>query len=152
MEYVRDSFRGEALSLKGATFFSLNPFQVINIFFNNFFGDIIFSQGLDVLITDREHLSFFVYNLYLGIPSILFFFYSFTLKNDDSKFKNLIYIAGIIFTIFLFISFGNYTPIFSILFNYLPGFNFLRYPIKLFIFWAICTLCSLYYATLKYIL
>lgn len=128
LEYVKNTFRGNVLSYAGATFWSLHPFQLLQIVFNNFFGDLYNSSGIYVLLTDKKNLNFLIYNLYIGTPCLYIIIYAFFKKD------NKVNILGIMALFFALISLGKYTPFFSLLFNYLPGFNILRYPIKLFIF------------------
>lgn len=128
MDYIRESFRGEELSYKGATFWSLHPLQLTNLVFNNLWGNPYKQTGIYYLLTDRVNLNFLIYNLYLGSPCLLIAGYSLGRKKVE------VYILFFLAVLFTFLSFGHYSPLYSFLFEYFPGFNQLRYPVKLFIF------------------
>lgn len=124
IDYVRESFRGDSLSFNGATFWSLNPLHLLNLIFNNFFGNIFTYKGLFPILEKN----FFIYNLYLGFNVFIFTLFGI---NKNNKKTLILFCIGIIF---LILSFGKFTPIYKLLYNYLPGISFLRYPIKLLIF------------------
>ena len=59
-------------------------------------------------------------------------------KNEiNGHTKSKIIFWACIFILFLIISLGSQTPVFTTLFNVLPGFNMIRYPVKTF---SICIL------------
>jgi hypothetical protein len=128
LEYIKTTFRGSALSFTGVTFWSLHPLQLFQLVFNNFFGDLVNNNGIYVLLTDKKNLNFLIYNLYIGTPSLYLIAYALFKKDKRSIF------LGLLALFFTLVSLGKYTPFFSLLYNYLPGFNVSRYPVKLFLF------------------
>lgn len=124
LDYVKNSFRGQSLTFNGATMWSMSSIQLVHLIFNNFFGNIFSYNGIFHYIDS----TFLVYNLYIGFNVFFLILIGIDLKDR----KNIV--LFILFIIFTILSFGKHTPVYEFFFNYIPGFSFLRYPIKLFIF------------------
>lgn len=85
-------------------------------------------------------------NAYVGLlPVMLLLVYIFSKKNKRSTFWLVLSI------LFLVIAFGAQTPIRTLLYNYLPGFNLFRFPSLFRLFFIICILLfsASYYDSLK---
>lgn len=126
VELSRLSVRSEGLSYWQAGTWSLHPFDLIEFFLPDQYG----------LATDFE--KYWKYQNWLksiymgGIPFILAMFF---LKRWDLRAKGFL----ILFLISLGLAMGSNTLFHHFLYDYLPFFNKLRYPVK-FIFLAIIIL------------
>jgi hypothetical protein len=58
LDYIKNTFRGNALSYNGATFWSLHPVQLLQLVFNNLFGDLFNNGGINYLLTDKKKSEF----------------------------------------------------------------------------------------------
>lgn len=124
LEMVLLSTRTSGLKFTHATSLSLGPHELLNLILPYFTGDFI----------AKTHFWFgqsWLESIYSGILPILFAFISIIFIRRRIVF----FFAGEIF-IFLLLSFGKLLPIYQILYNYLPGFNMIRYPVKFFSFVA----------------
>jgi hypothetical protein len=130
IELLKTTERRDGVTLEYATFSSLHPLQLINLAFNNFFGNPFYNNGISQLLrsSEKDHV-LLIYNLYVGLISITFLFYSFYKFKTNKK---VIYLSTLFFLFFL-IALGRHSFIFNLFYNYLPGFNAARYSIKLFI-------------------
>ncbi len=128
LEFLKTTRRNDSLDLEIATIWSLHPLQLLNMCFSNFFGNLFYTKGISRLISTDRDLTFLIYNLYFGFVPIILSIYS--LIRKDRKALFLFFIA----IVFTFCSFGKYSPVYEIFFNYFPGFQATRYPAKLFIF------------------
>jgi hypothetical protein len=97
LEFIFSTKRGSGVDLSTAMSFSLNPKQLIMVFFNNFLSDNYFTRGISPLAS--SDFSFFLYNLYLGIPALILSFYSFSAKEDKKK---AFYLYWSLFSTFVF--------------------------------------------------
>ena len=79
---------------------------------------------------DREYA--FGIGLFVFVFALIYGF-QFFLKNYKN-YSKIIWPISIIFTYFIFILLGDTFSLFSILFNYVPGFNSIRYPSRYVIF------------------
>jgi hypothetical protein len=125
VEMVLLSTRTSGLKFTHATSLSLGPHELLNLILPFFTGNFI----------AKSHFWFgqsWLESIYLGILPILFAFISiiFLIR------KRIVLFFAIIIFIFLLLSFGNLFPIYQILYNYLPGFSMIRYPVKFFSFAA----------------
>jgi len=125
LELVQTTRRYTGMDVDIATTWSLHPIQLLQLAFDNLFGTVIDSRGISVLLTNKDKFGFFIYNLYIGIPAIFLALYALYKKDKKAIFFSIIALIFIIFSL------GNFTPIYKVLYNYLPGFSLLRYPIKL---------------------
>jgi hypothetical protein len=123
IEFVKTTKRGLGVNLEASINWALHPLQLIQIIFSNFFGTLYDEVGIYKII----YPNFLVYNLYIGLPALLLCIYGINFKDH----KSILFF--IIFFLFTIISFGNITPLYGILYHYLPLFNSLRFPIKMFI-------------------
>lgn len=146
MEFIKHSVRAEGLNITDASIWSLNPLQLVSLIVPNFFENLRNGFSITSLIGDSERgYGILVKEIYMGgiilflsiiaVSSIFF-----KEKNNEISLKIVFWLF--IFLLFLILSSGTQTPVFSVGFNLLPGFNMIRYPLKLF---SICvfTLCIL---------
>jgi hypothetical protein len=125
LELFSHSIRGRGLSFHEATTWSFSPKDVLLFFFNDAYG---------YFINKEKYWSnqCWLKTLYTGgLPFILSIIY-FSLGRGRKLFAALIVIS-------VFLSLGQYNPLYSLLFNYVPLFGGLRYPVK-FLYIAILTL------------
>lgn len=130
LEFVSSTRRASGINFEAAEDLSVHPLQLLLLLFNNLFGDNFYSRGISPLASTG--ISFFIYNLYIGFPAFLLSLYSIIKKKQ----KTILLLF--VFTFFLLISLGKYTPVFEFFYNYIPGFNMFRFPIKFFIFPVFC--------------
>ncbi len=126
IEFIHSTKRGSGIELNVAMMFSINPWHLFMLLFNNLYGDNYLDRGISPLAAGD--FSFFLYNLYIGFPAFLLAIYSFFQKEEKTKF--LLFIA----VFFLLLALGKYTPLYQFLYNYFPGINLVRYPVKFFVF------------------
>jgi hypothetical protein len=121
------SIRSEGLPYKEAGTWSLHPFDLIEFFVPDQYG----------VQTDlKKYWAFqsWLKTIYMGgIPFILALFF---IKNWDRRVQGLLFL----FFISLGLAMGKNALFHHFLYDYLPFFNKLRYPVK-FIFLAILVLC-----------
>jgi len=111
------------LSFEKVTFWSFHPRNVVNFFLPFFYGPPILRShdGPSPLTQDWLLLS------YLGVlPAILFLISIIFRKDKTTAFFKISFILGLI------LIFGKFTPIYRILCSCMPGFSFLRFPVKFF--------------------
>ena len=117
LEMVRLSIRNIGFSFYEATRWSLNWKELIYIFLPDFFW-----RGAKFYYEDQNWLK----SIYLGIiPLVLVFFY-FTGKD-----RRRIWF-GLLLLIPLLMALGRNTPLYKILFAYIPGLNKIHYPVKFY--------------------
>jgi hypothetical protein len=116
-EFSYFSIRGDGLSKEFASSFSLHPYQLISVFFPFFFGFGETYWGKGNFIED---------SLYAGIFPIFFCGYALLRKKN----KYVLPILTLL-VISLIYSFGKYTPVWSVLYYYIPGFNLFRTPARI---------------------
>ena len=125
LELFSHSIRGRGLSFHEATTWSFSPKDMLLFFFNDAYGYFI---NKDKYWSNQCWLK----TLYTGgLPFILSLLYF--LLGRGRK----LYAALIVSSVFL--SLGQYNPLYPLLFNYVPLFGGLRYPVK-FLYIAILTL------------
>lgn len=137
MEFVKLSSRSSGLNYILASRWSLEPKYIINFFVPFFFGNPINGtfSGTD---------QFWTSSCYTGIFSFLFvFILLFYLKNLDSLEKrgqSLFFYLLLITSIIL--ALGEYTHLYKLFYNYIPGFKMIRYP-SVIIYIAVFSISSL---------
>lgn len=139
-EFLSKTRRGSGINFEGATLFSMNPLQLLNTIFYNFFGDLYQLVGFFKFISNDER--FFIYNLYLGLFVVLVSFFPFKFRQKSEEKKelsgNLYFILMASFILFTIISLGHFSPLYRFLYDYLPVFSNLRFPIKIFFLPVFC--------------
>jgi len=125
LEMVLLSTRTSGLKFTHATSLSLGPHELLNLILPYFTGNFI----------EKNHFWFgqsWLESIYSGILPLLFAFIAIIFLRKE---RIVLFFAGIIL-IFILLSFGKLFPIYQILYQYLPGFSMIRYPVKFFSFVA----------------
>jgi len=115
-QYTGLSTRNEGVSYAWATTYSLPPQNFITLFLPNFFGNPINDSYWGMW--NYWELSF-----YMGVPTLLLIplAYHFR-KNPYVKFFSILALISLILAL------GKYTPIYWVLWKFIPGFDILRVP------------------------
>ncbi|MCX5701192.1 MAG: YfhO family protein [Candidatus Omnitrophica bacterium] len=123
-EFVKLSSRSQG-GFEMATQWSFPPRDIINFIMPFFYGSLQFqSEG-----PMRQDWLLFSY---LGILPLVLFFIAFIFRKDKfSMFFRFIFILGLIFV------YGRFTPAYEFFYKVIPGFGFIRYPIKFFFISAV---------------
>lgn len=123
MEFVKLSSRSSGLNYILASRWSLEPEYIINFFVPFFFGNPINGtfSGTD---------QFWTSSCYTGVFSFLFvFILLFYLKKLDSPEKpGQSIFFYLLFIISITLALGEYTHLYKLFYNYIPGFKMIRYP------------------------
>ena len=124
LELIRESRSKFPIPLQLAGDWSLNPWQLINLFF---LDREVVTEGLNgVALLFVTQLPLFV-SYYVGaiaLPGIFLWFFYASWKER----LTLLIVMGSS----LLLAFGQYTPLYAFLFRILPGFQLFRYPEKFF--------------------
>jgi uncharacterized membrane protein YfhO len=111
------------LDFTTATDGSLQPIQLITLFIPKFFGSIDGDMtGLPFWL-GSAHYHYWETCIYVGIVPLLFVLAGIFLAKDRKRF----FFVGLA-ALSLLLCFGKYTPLYKLLFYYLPGFNKFRIP------------------------
>tara|TARA_B100000315_G_scaffold41491_1_gene36406 strand:+ start:27304 stop:29742 length:2439 start_codon:yes stop_codon:yes gene_type:complete len=124
LELAGLSSRGSGVSFDEAVQWSFNPIRIIEFLFPFPFGKIIpeYTYYGQFLTNNSLNLPWTL-NVYMGVIPVFFAFISILRKKYSYPF--------IILTIlFIFLSFGKYTPLYYLFFKFMPVFNMFRYPEK----------------------
>ncbi len=122
------SIRGKGISFEEATIWSFSPKDFLLFFLPDAYGYFVDIKKYWVT-------QCWLKTLYAGglpfILSILFFIL------PNSKYQNRnIYISLMIFSLFL--SLGKYSPLYRFVFEHIPFFNGIRYPVKFLYIFILC--------------
>ena len=127
LELSRLSIRATGLPYPEAGLWSLHPWDWIEFFLPDQYG---LSSDVESFWSFQSWLK----TIYMGVIPFLFSF--FLLKGN----KRLFYGFLILFIVSMLISIGVNTPLHRFLYDYMPFFNKLRYPVK-FIFLGVLVIC-----------
>lgn len=124
IELVLQSRRQEGIPYPEAISWSLNPWSLLNLVF--------LDKSVDMGVGDGTQLFFdrdipLLVSHYFGV--ILFFGITFWFHNSSVREKLTF---GLVFVVSLVLAFGNFTPIYPLLYKSVPVFRAFRYPEKLF--------------------
>lgn len=132
LAFIKTTIRSVGMDLELATTWALHPAHLLQLGFSNLYGDLGQSAAISYLIAHGVlNYSFFVYNLYIGLPALILVWLSW---RRSSKTRAL---AGIAI-FFGLLSLGDKTLLYETLYTHLPGFDSSRYPSKLFAFTLFC--------------
>ncbi len=136
MHSASDSYRKGGIPLEEAQLWSFPPARTIEYLIPFFFGDRQdFGLWCNRIYGPADPVSKtgggpFADSIFIGLPIILgLLFFLFRKKNA----RDIFMLSALLFSILL--SFGRYTPLYSLLYHVLPGFNLFRHPEK-FLFWT----------------
>ena len=133
-EFVRHSQRQEGLKFLQVTDFSLHPLELLGFIMPNF---SLFWQQVNIGTSDNFSAGFFLKNLNLGLVPLLLLMFSCTRKTD----RRFIFFA-LLGSLSILIAFGKYFFLYRMLYDYVPGLSFFRYPVK-FLFLGLLPLAVL---------
>lgn len=134
LELLQYSTREGGLKLSQGAVWSFPPLQLLELFIGGIMGDIFTGKGLFPLIGENFFGgTLFVLTVYPGIICTIFALSAVVNINKNKTYSGYIFYWIVIFLVFLLISSGKYLPVFPFLYQYIPGFNLIRYPVKIFI-------------------
>lgn len=126
LELSSHSIRAGGLNYKEAVTWSLAPWDVISFFLTDPYD---YYKNTERYWANQSWLK----TLYTGfLPFILMTFYFINAKRDRLLWLGIVLIS-------LFLAFGGFNPLYYYIYNYVPFFNKLRYPVK-FLYLSIFTL------------
>ncbi|MGA1821418.1 MAG: hypothetical protein ACMUIG_02705 [Thermoplasmatota archaeon] len=115
-QYTDMSTRNEGVSYSWATTYSLPPQNLITLLLPNFFGNP----------TNDSYWGMWNYwelSFYMGIPTLILIPLAYRFrKNSYVKFFSILALISLILAL------GRYTPIYWVLWKFIPGFDILRVP------------------------
>jgi len=119
LELIKLSDRA-ASSFDKATYWSFNPRNTIDFLLPFFHGP------LRLQIDGQLRQEWLLFS-YFGVVPVVLFLISFIFRRDKyTFFFKISFIIGLIF------AFGRFTPLYKFFYKYMPGFGFIRYPVKFF--------------------
>jgi len=127
LELSKLSIRSMGLSYYEAGLWSLHPWDLLEFFVPD-------QYGLDTNYNNYWKFQSWLKTIYMGAVPFLFSLY--ILKSNKRIFFGFLFL----FVVSMLLAIGQNTPLHHFLYDYLPFFNKLRYPVK-FIFLAILILC-----------
>lgn len=119
IEFARHSSRG-AMDFGEASMWSLPPYALLDLL-------VPYLSETDYLYKDYWNRQSWLLVYYMGLFTVMCAFIS--LKFDITKKRKAFFY---ILALGLILSFGRYTPVYYLLYRFMPGFRFSRYPIKFF--------------------
>lgn len=99
------------------TVWSFHPVEMVNFLLPSFNSDLVGGSS-------KWFGQIWLRSGFLGIMVICLLIFGVGNKRRERNFFLLLIFAG------LLLSFGKYVPFLSFVFNYVPGFNIIRYPVK----------------------
>jgi hypothetical protein len=124
LELLRESRTKFPLPLQLASSWSLRPSQLLNLFFLDREVAPERLNGMEILF--EPSLPFFV-SYYMGAMALI----GLSLWSYYASWKEKGLLLAVII-ISLTLAFGEYTPLFAVLFHHVPGFGLFRFPEKFF--------------------
>lgn len=126
-DLLSHSKRGQGLSFRETTRWSVHPFSLLGVLIPNFFGPPGAGATAWLWLMSDENVP---YNLsdFLGFVPLFFALAGWRLGSDRRR----NFVAGAA-AILLLLSFGHFTPVFALARLLLPFLIFVRYPIKMFV-------------------
>ncbi len=135
-EMILQSSRGEGMTYKMFTDWSLNPRRLPELVLPNFFGYLdtflieTYYWGSNVL----DEQTPFNLSIYIGWVTIILAMTGSAYRNEDRIFPLRIRVfLVVVFAVSLLFSLGKYLPFFQAMYTYIPLIKTFRYPIKFLI-------------------
>jgi hypothetical protein len=122
VELLLQSARIEALPYASVTSWSLHPLGLINLFFLDKAIDLSLLTGLRLFFNPKIPWIISTYIGAIALPGILFWLF-------NSSVRERVMLLGLIVST-LILAMGRYTPVFPLLYEYLPLINLFRFPEK----------------------
>jgi hypothetical protein len=126
IELLGESRRQEPIPYAEAVNWSLNPFNLVNLFFLD--KEVTARLGAGAQLFFGHEIPFFI-TYYLSAVSL----FGICLWCLFSSLKEKLFLSGLV-AVSLTLAFGGFTPIYPLLYQYVPPFGALRYPEKFFFF------------------
>jgi len=116
----------EKLSFEESSVGSLQPEDIFRIVNPKVFGIIKFNLDKDYpyWINQKEYYNFWETSIFIGIIPLIFLIFI-LIKEENKRLRNIYIIT--IFTIFI-LSLGKYTPLYFLIYKFIPGFDKFRNP------------------------
>lgn len=127
IELIRLSERLVINAYNFVTMRSFPPLELITFIFPYFFGNLSKMGEYAQTLLGKNSQDWLI-SPYLGILPLIFIFFSFKEERKRSIFFLVVASVSII------LAFGNYTPLYKILYYFMPGFSLIRYPVKYLFF------------------
>jgi hypothetical protein len=118
MELVKYSSRRAGVFFEQASFWSFHPLELVTL--------VIPSFSWNFMDIDGWFRQYWLRSSFIGIWPMIFVFFALCWRREREK-SLFFFLLGLVSLIF---SLGRYTPVYYFLFKYIPGFNFIRYPVK----------------------
>lgn len=116
-------------NMQELTAWSLAPIMLVSLTVAGIFGDPQQAISLNHLIGSKAfNYDLFILSIYMGMGTVICLFSSLFNKKH---FKLIGVHLGLI-VVFTLVSLGHHQPFYTLLYNYLPGIQLFRYPIKAF--------------------
>jgi len=122
LELLLQSLRFEALPYAVVTSWSFHPLGLINLFFLDKAVDLSLLTGLRLFFNPKIPWTISTYIGAIALPGILFWLF-------NSSMRERVIILGLIVSTII-LAMGRYTPVFPLLYEYLPLINLFRFPEK----------------------
>jgi hypothetical protein len=119
LEFLKHTSRS-SMHFNEASMWSLPPYGLIDLL-------VPYLSEADYLYKDYWSRQSWLLAYYMGICALIFAFIA--LRFDATKKRRSIFY---IFALGLVLSFGRFTPLYYIFYNFFPGFKLSRYPVKFF--------------------
>ncbi len=126
-DLLSHSRRGEGMSFRETTIWSLNPLSLLEVLTPNFSGSIMAGPPSWLWLTSDENDAYNISNFLGFVP--LFFALTGWVMGADRR-RN--FVAGAAATLLL-LSLGHYTPVFALARLLLPPLTVVRFPMKLLV-------------------
>lgn len=124
IELAMKSNRSTLGTFDMVTLRSLPIRESVNMIFPFFFGNLLRPTSYTPVLLGNN-IQDWLLSPYMGVIPFLFLIFSFFKRE-----KKIIWFFFVLSLISLILAFGKYTPIYHVLYSYLPGISFIRYPIK----------------------
>jgi hypothetical protein len=130
IELVRLSVRNTGLDFKEATMWSFNPLRLLEFYLPFYFGNNFpYPVYWGTFLHTGEYDIPWVESIYAGIIPLMLALCSFYYSQTKEK---VFWMA--LTLISLVLAFGCFTPVYKLLFSFIPYFDSFRYPEKLIVF------------------
>lgn len=123
LKMMGESTRASGLPLSQATSYALDPVRLVHLVFPNDFSDPTYRYGHKLQITAIPP---WLYSVYLGVVSLVL---SLQAGRDRPRRREVVCWTGLA-VVGVLLALGSHTPLFSTLYDYVPGFSAFRYPEK----------------------
>lgn len=124
LQFTLNSSRHQDSGYDFNTYFSLHPTHLIQIIAPNYLGNSL--DGTYWRSIWRPITGFEEFNIFIGFIALFFIVISFVKVRD----KNIIPFK-FLFIFSLLVALGKYTFFYRLVYNYIPGFSFFRWPARM---------------------